>query len=149
GRRSAVSSTRVGADCDFGLCRRAWNSVYLGATANAPIIGCALGAVQGANIRLRATVTRWDSAVESGSAPIRAEHLRPESAVWKGGVCDASARCGLSEPCPDHILPEEHHPCATARTPATTTESPAAVRAARSAASSATTRPRTKSATGT
>ncbi|MDX6389040.1 MAG: hypothetical protein QOJ73_103 [Streptosporangiaceae bacterium] len=27
--------------------------------------------------------------------------------MWKGGVCDASARCGLSAPCPDHILPEE------------------------------------------
>ena len=64
--------------------------------------------------------------------------------MWKGGVCDASARCGLLQPCPDHIPPEEHHPCATARTP-TTTESPAAVR---SAASSATTRPPTRSATG-
>ena len=47
--------------------------------------------------------------------------------MWKGGVCDASARCGLFQPCPDHCPPEEHHPCATARTP-TTTESPAAVR---------------------
>ena len=65
-----------------------------------------------ANIQLLAPSPGGIVRSESGPVPTPAE-----SAVWKGGVCDASARCGLSQPCPDHRPPEEHHRCARARIP--------------------------------
>ena len=80
--------------------------------------------------------------------PTRAEHLRRELAVWKGGVCDASARCGLLQPCPDHFLPEELHQCARARIP-TTPPSAGSARLTPSGVTASTTRRRSPSATGT
>jgi hypothetical protein len=67
--------------------------------------------------RLPAATTRCDSASEPGlvPAPGEADQLPPAAGRVEGGVCDDCARCGLSEPCPDHRPPEEHHLCARAR----------------------------------
>jgi len=68
--------------------------------------------------------------------------------MWKGGVRDASARCGLLQPCPDHFLPEELHQCATARIP-TTPPSAGSARLTPSGVTASTTRRRSPNATGT
>jgi len=66
--------------------------------------------VRRTNIRLPAAVTGCDSASEPGLVPALGERIRfrPESAVWKGDVCDDRARCGLHSAFPDHSPPEEH-----------------------------------------